>query len=121
MKPLLVFAAFAAPAPLDFAAFAAPPTDPYADAYARARASGQPLYVFVGQPAQDVPGAVSVRSDAFPAAQTPSVVIGRWDGAGRMDREDWPGVWRGYAGVTLAPGPVRPVTSAVWSLCVGGR
>jgi hypothetical protein len=73
---------------LAFAAAGRPPG--YAERYAEAVRAGVPLVVWVGQPAGDVPGCLSVRCEAFPGAASVAVVVGLPDGD-RLRRIDLPG------------------------------
>lgn len=56
----------------------------YAEARAEALAKGLPLVVWVGQPAQDLLGAVSVAVDQFDGTNGKSVVIGKPDSGDLM-------------------------------------
>jgi hypothetical protein len=64
--------------------------DPYPAAYAASMKDQQPVLVFVGQPAQQVPGMRSITVETFPEAAAPCVVVGVVRG-GEMVRKDLAG------------------------------
>ena len=68
----------------------APAKPNYAASYKKAVAEAKPLIVFVGQPAMEVVGCVCVAVEAFPEADSPSVIVGIPSAAG-LRRVDLPG------------------------------
>lgn len=54
----------------------APAKPTYAASYKRAVAEAKPLIVFVGHPALDIPGCISVAVETFPEITSPAVVVG---------------------------------------------
>jgi hypothetical protein len=58
----------------------------YDDAYRKAVREDRPLLIFVGQPAREVPGCVSVHVEHYSRAHSPGVVIGMTDDDGDLAR-----------------------------------
>jgi len=68
----------------------APAKPTYAESYKKAVAEAKPLLVFVGQPAREITGCVSVAVEAFPEVDSPAVIVGLPSAAG-LRRIDLPG------------------------------
>ena len=84
-------------------ALAADDAPPYAEQYRRALRRGEPLVVWVGQPARPVAGCVVMACGEFAGVRAPGVVVGVPDG-GTLRRHDLPG--------TPDPAAVRAVAAA---------